>query len=316
MKQNLTTEMVKALQIDAELCAKVPCKGPSDLVAYRQQYNYARAYWNRNGPKMRDQHDWLFEHNGASIPCRTHVPELAAVNQPSPAIIFFHGGGWVLGNLETHDRMMRELAHRTGFLVIGIDYKLSPESRFPQAHNESVAFIKHLLDQPDVTSIDANNISLCGDSAGAHMSLYCALQIAKSHPGKLRSLNLIYGAYGLRDSISHRTQGTPEVGLSADDMKFYRTALLGENADPVTSGFDLLDNDFSAIPASLVTCCMLDPLHDDSIVLCSRLDKFGIDNRLLEYPGVLHGYAHMSEEVSEARDTLQQCANWITKYSI
>ena len=307
--------MREALEIDAKLCAEVPCTGPSDLAAYRHQYNYSRAYWNQHGPLMARQHEWYVEHNGFSIPCRTHVPTAARMNEPNPAIVFFHGGGWVLGNLQTHDRMMRELAERSGHIVIGVDYKLSPESHFPEAHDDAVAVVQHILNHSSELGVIRSNVSLSGDSAGAHMALYCAIRAATSHPGLLKSLCLIYGSYGLRDSISRRTQGTPEVGLSDEDMRFYATALLGENIDPRTCGFDLLDEDLRGVPPALVTCCTLDPLHDDSIALCARLHQYNIENRLSEYSQVLHGYAHMSSHVHDARNTLQECADWICHHS-
>jgi len=315
MNKNLSNEMIAALKVDTKLCSEIPCSGPSDLTAYRHQYNHSRAYWNQDGPKMAYQQDWHVEHNGSAIPCRTHVPVSASTNELNPTIVFFHGGGWVLGNLQTHDRMMRELAERTGHIIIGVDYKLSPESRFPEAHDDAVAVVQFILDHNTELAIVPSNVSLCGDSAGAHMALYCAIKTATSHPGQLKSLCLIYGSYGLTDSISRRTQGTPEVGLSDDDMQFYTTALLGENVNPKTCGFDLLEENLQGVPPALVTCCTLDPLRDDSAALCARLNQFSIENRLSEYAQVLHGYAHMSSHLPDARTTLQECADWICQHN-
>jgi acetyl esterase len=309
MESPLHPQMQKALELDAKLCAEVDCTGPSDLAAYRRQYNHARAWWNQGGPVMEESRDFVID----DIPCRIHRPTaLAYPENSAPAILYLHGGGWVVGNLETHDRIMRELAHRTGFCVIGADYTLSPEVRFPVSHNQALTVLQAMLQDQLPFRIDSSRISICGDSAGAHMSLYCAL---KTKTSGVRSVVMLYGAFGLIDSCSRRMYSGDTDGLSEEDMDFYSKCLLGDGISKRQAGFDLLREDLSDLPACLITDCILDPLRDDSRALEILLTRVGVDCQLIEYDGVLHGYAHMSAEVDLAQETLQECANWIGRHS-
>ena len=162
--------------------------------------------------------------------------------------------------------------------------------------------------------LDSRRVALGGDSAGAHMSLYCALQLRQSSLPPIRALTLIYGAFGLLDSTSRRLYGNNDVGFSNASMDFYVRALMGNDVDPRTAGYDLLARDLSSLPPSLITTCNLDLLRDDSLALARLLTREGVVNELVEYQGVLHGYVHMSEQVSAAVDTLQRCAEWLKTY--
>ncbi|MDJ0957702.1 MAG: alpha/beta hydrolase fold domain-containing protein [Arenicellales bacterium] len=309
----MNEEMRKALQIDCELKAKVPSDGPWDTESYRRQYNVSRAYWNQDGPAMVETKDFVI-HTPNETRCRIHYPEhLLQTQRGAPVLIFFHGGGWVVGNLDTHDRMMRELAHRSGHAVLGVDYPLSPEVRFKDSYSSALRVVKTVLTEGAPEALDSSRVALGGDSAGAHMSLYCALQLKQSGLPPIRALILIYGAFGLLDSTSRRLYGENDVGFTSTSMDFYIRALMGD-VDPRTAGYDLLARDLSNLPPSLITTCDLDLLRDDSLALAGLLTREGVVNELVEYQGVLHGYVHMSEQVSAAVDTLQRCAEWLKTY--
>ena len=307
-------EMREAIKIDSELKAEIPSDGPWDTEAYRRQYNLSRAYWNRNGPVMAQTRDLTIDHEGKSIPCRIHYPKTQ--NESNlPALIFFHGGGWVVGNLDTHDRIMRELAHRSSHAVLGVDYPLSPETRFPDSYHDALHIAETVLSDGERFSLAPGAVSLGGDSAGAHISLYCALQLRKSSLPSIRALILIYGAFGLLDSASRRLFGDNDVGFSNASMDFYIQALMGDDVDPVTGGYDLLGNDLAGLPPSLITTCSLDLLRDDGVALAELMSRANVVNELVNYDGVLHGYVHMSEQVSDAVDTLERCADWLKVHS-
>jgi len=316
MPTSLSEEMRRALALDATYCAEFECSGPHDLAAYRRQYNHARSFWNQGGPEMGKSEDLVIPGEAGDIPCRLHRPTAACSRvMPTPAIVFAHGGGWVVGSIDTHDRMMREIAERSGFCVIGVDYTLSPEVRFPASHQQVLQVLRHLHTNANRYGLDGDNLHLCGDSAGAHMSLYCALEERDAGHSSIRSLALIYGAFGLRDSISRRIQGGENEGLSSDDMNFYVSSLLGDGVEPGCSGYDLLRRPMQALPPCLITDCILDPLRDDSLALAALLQRYNVPHELIEYAGVLHGYAHLSSAVPTAIDTLTTCASWFCRHS-
>ncbi|MDH3688832.1 MAG: alpha/beta hydrolase fold domain-containing protein [Gammaproteobacteria bacterium] len=308
--------MREALEIDQALREEIPCDGPWEVDTYRRQYIHSREYWNRKGPAMLKRMDITIQNGDIDVPCRIHYPSRA--NQSDigqAALVFLHGGGWVVGNLDTHDRMMRELAHRSGHVVVGVDYRLSPETRFPDSHGDAISVLRHVLTEGERYGIDPTRVSVGGDSAGAHMSLYCALKQKGSKLPALRAMVFIYGAFGLTDSVSRRLQGGEEEGLSDNAMSFYINSLLGEGVDSQTCGYDLLRYDLSDLPPCLITACVLDPLRDDSFGLATLLERCGAIHELHEYDGVLHGYAHMTEHVTAAAHTLQRCADWLKRYS-
>lgn len=307
----MNEEMRRAFEIDSELKAQVPSDGPWDTESYRRQYEVSRAYWNQNGPTMAETRDFLICDRN-EIPCRIHYPQHFVRTGPGvPVLIFFHGGGWVVGNLDTHDRMMRELAHRSGHAVLGVDYPLSPEATFRDSYSDALHVVQTVLSDAAPVDLDCRRVSLGGDSAGAHMSLYCAMQLKQSGLPPIRALTLIYGAFGLLDSASRRLYGDNDDGFSSASMDYYIRALMGHDVDPKTAGYDLLSGDLGNLPPSLITTCNLDLLRDDSLALAELLSREGVVNELVEYQGVLHGYAHMSEYVSTAVETLQRCAEWL-----
>ena len=308
----LHDEMRKALAINTELEAKTPSDGPWDTEAYRRQYNLSRAFWNQNGPEMAETRDLSVDNGQRKIPCRIHYPKTQD-DSTFPVLIFFHGGGWVVGNLDTHDRMMRELSHRSGHAVLGVDYPLSPEARFAESYGDALHVVETVLGN-GIHNLDPCSVALGGDSAGAHMSLYCALQLKHSRTSPIRALVLIYGAFGLLDSASRRLYGGNDIGFSSASMDFYIQALMGDEVDPGDAGYDLLAEDLADLPPSLITTCSLDLLRDDGTTLASLLTRQGVVNELVNYEGVLHGYVHMSEHVSTAVETLERCAEWLKSY--
>jgi acetyl esterase len=288
----LTDDMKSCFNKDCTLVDAVIVEGLDNLSAQRVRYHSARAFWNQGGPDMQKTVEIEANNEGVPVTCRIHYPTTLPGNGPWPVVIFCHGGGWVMGDNDTHDRIMRELAHRGKFVVAGVDYRLAPEARFPLPHNDALAALRHIQKSGANMGLDVSRIALAGDSAGAHMSLYCGLESRFALPS-IKAMALIYGCYGLE--------------------AFYLTSLLGDGLDMSNSGFDLLDRDFSGMPPSIVVGSKLDPLRDDSSALVAVMQRAGVECRLQEFGGVLHGYLHYSKMLEEARQTLDLCAGFLTE---
>ena len=311
IESQLCPEMLQAIARDAENTADIVCEGLQDIDAVRRRYNKARPYWNEAGPVMAKTLQITVNNAGFEVPCELHYPTTLNPQQTHhPTLVFMHGGGWVMGNLQTHHRLMREIAHRSRHIVVGVDYRLSPETRFPDSYQDAQAVLEQLLEQGARYHIDAQSISVGGDSAGAHMALYCALAERHSARPAIRALVLIYGSFGLQDSVSRRLYSDNIAGVTEADMHFYFNALMGED-NPTVSQFDLLRQDLLGLPPSIITGCLLDPLRDDSRALALLLTEAGVVNELHEYAGVLHGYVNLAAHVPQAVDTLQLCAKWL-----
>ncbi|WP_207460076.1 alpha/beta hydrolase fold domain-containing protein [Azospirillum sp. SYSU D00513] len=270
--------------------------GGSELEALRASYAAERAFWNEPRPALASVTEFTLPPGAGGMRMRLYRP---APVQGLPALVFLHGGGFVLGSLDSHDRIQRLLAQRSGAAVLAFDYPLSPEHRFPVALDRIGEAVEWAAGHADELGIDAGRLAIGGDSAGAHLALATALR-ARDRPRPWSFLLLYYGLYGLRDSASRRRFGGPAHGLSLDDLAFYEASYLGPSADSRDPGYDLLSAGLGGLPPAFLGAAALDPLLDDSHALANALKAAGTSAELRVYDGVLHGFLHWSRTVPAA----------------
>lgn len=272
-----------------------------DVVGQRRLYNANRAFWNEGGPAMADSVDLSIDGAGGDLALRIHYP---VEDRPLPALIFLHGGGWVLGNLDTHDRIMRQLAADSGMAVVGVDYRLAPEAPFPCANEDAALAVQWLAENGGNFGLDVAKLAIGGDSAGAALSLGTLHYFKDRHPDLLKAGLLYYGAYGLRDSRSRRLFGGAEDGLSPENLAFFRDCLLAPGAAKPDWRLDLLSRDVAGLPPLFIGPVECDPLRDDSDALSELCVDAGVPHDYQLFKGVLHGFLHMSRMVDTAREAL------------
>src|ERR1700675_4330523 len=163
VRRRFDPQMALAAAKSKRLYADLPPAGPDDVAAQRALYNHERAFWNAIKPPLTAIEPLAVPGPGGSIPCRLYRPSEVRL---LPALVYLHGGGWILGNLDTHDRIMRLLALKSGALVLGVDYRLAPEHKFPAAHDDALAAVRHTLHRGRDLGIDAGRLAVGGDSAG------------------------------------------------------------------------------------------------------------------------------------------------------
>jgi acetyl esterase len=271
----------------------------------RENYTKERAFWNQGGPTPHKTIDSTLATENGEIKVRYYVPTDA---EKLPAIIYIHGGGFVLGNLDTHDRIMRILAEETGAIVAGIDYSLSPEAKFPVAIQQCARFAQYLHTEGAQFGIDTDHISFAGDSGGAFMSLATTFYLRDELKDNsyIRGLLLFYGLFGLRDSMSWRLLGGPWDGLTTEDMEYYYQMYTSSPEDRESPYFDTLNNDFTqGVPPCYVCAAEFDPLRDDSTTLAAILDGCNIPYKYELFEGVIHAFLHNSLMLDEAMDALK-----------
>lgn len=316
-RSRLDPQMADAVAMSAKIAEETKRRDgledsdPYDVSVLRRLYDADRAYWNEGGPVMAESRDIRIDGPHGEIPLRLHRPK-SAPGENAPCLLFIHGGGWVVGNLATHDRMMRILADESGWAVLGIDYRLSPEVKFPVAQDECRAAMDWLRANTAALGIDPDNLAVGGDSAGANMS--ASLLLGLRDDGALAGVRcglLFYGAYGLRDSASRRMWGGPEDGLSARDLDFYRDSLMTTRDEMSDPRYDILSNDLGGLPPLLVLEVVLDPLADDSVALKHCAQEAGVAVEYIRADGVLHGYLHMTRMVEAARCDLSRSAAFL-----
>ena len=275
-----------------------------DLTAARRAYLAERGFWNADRPDVAAVQSHVLPGPHGPIPVRLYRPAIGGL---LPVLVYLHGGGYVLGSLDTHDRVMRLLALKSGAAVLGVDYRLAPEHRFPAQLEETAAVLDWIATQAASVELDHRRVALGGDSAGAHLALGAALA-RKPTATKLKALILYYGAFGLADSASRRRFGVAASGLSRDDLAYYDASYLGGPAPMGDPRYDCLAGNLAGLPPAYILACELDPLLDDSLALAALLGDAGVPHRLHRYDGVLHGFLHYSRIVPKAMRALDEGA--------
>lgn len=292
-----------------EVIAKVAelAADPGDA---RAAYEKEHDFWQQGGPGMAHTVDEHIPTPHGPVTVRRYHPVTS--DAPQPVIVYFHGGGFTMGSADTHDRITRELAHRSGAPVVSVNYTLAPEARHPQQVEECVAVVEHLLEHGADWGLDGTDLTLAGDSAGAFLSLASFLHLRhwEAHRA-IRCLLLFYGTFGLQDSVSWRTLGGPWDGLARDGMEVLLDSFLRDRSQLSDPSVDLLSNDLTVdVPPCHIVAAELDPLRDDSRCLADILRHAGIAHRYDEFQGVLHGFLHHVRMLDEASIALDNAATF------
>lgn len=285
----------------------------------RLNYTAGRAYWVEGGPKMAEKIDCKVEGPHGKIPVRLYYPtkdraSLEQAGETLPGIVYAHGGGFVLGNLDTHDRICRVLASKSGAVVVAVDYRLSPEAKFPVAVEEVAHVAKHVHEQGGAWGIDGNRLAFAGDSGGAHLGLAATMYLREELGGSafVKCLLLFYGWYGLKDSASQRLLGGPWDGLTEAEWQWYKELYATDTAELETSPYaNLFLNDLTRdMPSCYIAAAEFDPLKDDSTALATICEEHGIPCRFEMFEGVIHAFLHYTKMLDEANRALEHGAEY------
>lgn len=302
----LSAQMAAILKKQQTLAVTIAPKKPSSFEEGRAIYEKERAFWNQGGPHIDKISNFTIPVPQGKINLRAYYPN---TNQVNPAIIFFHGGGFIVGSLNTHDKIMRTFADRSDCTVIGVDYHLSPEIKYPDTVIECVIAINYLIEHAKTLAIDKENIALAGDSAGANLAIATALYLRDKQKNNrfIKSLLLYYGCFGLTDSASIRLFGGPWDGLTQAELRYYYSMYLRSPKEQNSPYFNILNSELSLdIPPVYLCAAELDPLRDDSLCLYEMLKNHNIYCKYTVYPGVLHTFLHYTELLDAADEAMNE----------
>ena len=249
----------------------------------------------------------------------THPTETAP-----PCLVYFHGGGWSMGDLDTHDRVCRRLALAAQAVVISVDYGLSPELPWPQAAHDAIAATRWIQASASSLAIDAHRIGVAGDSAGGNLAAIVALalrpaaddQTQPGNPPPLAAQLLIYPATDLRSGFDPHypslTDNADRPPLSTAQMREHMRHYLDdqpEHAHHWQASPLLADDHRGAAPALIITA-ELDPLRDDGIAYAQTLSRAGVDVLLRNYAGHTHGFVEMAGVLDTVPDAFALMGQW------
>ncbi len=241
------------------------------------------------------------------IPVRIYRPE---AREKLPALVYYHGGGFVLCNLDTHDGVCRSLANSAGCAVVSVDYRLAPEHRFPAAPEDCHAALCWVAEHGAEIGVDPSRIAVGGDSAGGNLGAVVA-QMARDRGGPpLRFQLLVYPVADCRfDTASYRDNGEGYF-LTANMMKWFWKQYLADPADAANPyASPLRARDLFGLPPGLCITAEMDPLRDEGEAYAARLREAGVAVPTRRYDGVFHGFFGMGALIEQGKHAVAEAAS-------
>jgi len=258
---------------------------------------------NRSLPSVGATVDRSIPGPDGSIDVRLYRPDGAG---PFPTVVFFHGGGFVMGSIATHEWLCRHLARESGCAVLSVDYRLAPEHPFPAAVEDAYAAVEWAASHPDAIAGDGH-LAVAGDSAGGTLAAVAALMAAERDGPEIDYQVLLYPGIGLDENHeSVREHGG--LVLSAADLTWFRECYFQHEihernpyADPSKAG------DLSGVAPATVLTAGFDPLRDGGKAYAEQLVRDGVATRYVNYEGMIHGFVTF-REIDRARDAIADVA--------
>jgi acetyl esterase len=298
-------ELIAAGRLLQEKGFVVPDRTKAPLSAVRAAQDRVGAFLGEGSVPLKAERDLQLPGPHGQVPCRLYLPD---EGRAPPLIVYAHGGGFMQGSLNSWDAMLRELVRQSGVAALSVDYKLSPEHRFPKAFEEMVAVTRLMARDGAGFGIDPARLAVGGDSAGANLALGTALSLRDEGLRAVRFMLLIYGVYSTdSDSPSWQRFGRG-AGLSQTQMQWiWETYLERPEQKQDWRAAPILGNLQGLPPAHLIVGS-LDPLFDDSHRLAGALADAGVPHTLKVYDGINHGFIRYGRLIGAARRALADCA--------
>jgi acetyl esterase len=270
----------------------------------------ARPVFQPEPPDMAEVRALTAPGPAGPIPLRLYRPFGAVSGAALPALVFFHGGGWVIGDLDSHDTLCRQLCNASGACVVAVDYRLAPEHRFPAAVEDSYAAFTWIAAQAANLGIDPFRLAVGGDSAGGNLAAVVAL-MARDQRGPNLSLQLlIYPATDWAMSGgSYETQGDV-LPLTSNAMRWFGDHYFGQAAALRQDwrASPLRAESHTKLPPAFVLTAEHDVLCDEGQAYATALETAGVPVERAHYPGMIHGFITMGKVVRTASEAVEACA--------
>ena len=228
-----------------------------------------------------------------------------------PLTIFFHGGGWVIGDLDTHDVVCRQLANEGQFDVLAIDYRMGPEHRFPTAIDDAINSINWVNKNPLDLPIMNNKIAVCGDSAGGNIAAVCCINSKINAEPRIKFQALIYPSTHLGSNYKSKEKYDGYI-LSKLLMKWFEEKYINKNQLNDWRAAPILFEDLSNLPNTLIVVAGCDPLRDEGIAYGEALKKAGNKVEIKIFKGQIHGFLTMGARISDTNKLIKLVSEKIT----
>jgi acetyl esterase/lipase len=273
--------------------------------------NYAAMSTAATKADLASVEDLVVPGPAGDIPVRVYVPEGAGASAaaPGPVLIYFHGGGWVIGDIETHDAAVRALAARSGITVVSVDYRLAPEHPFPAPLDDCVAAVEWVVASASELTIDPARVAVGGDSAGGNLAAVVAARLRDTPSAPCFQL-LVY-------PVTDGTLSHPSIDENADGYFLTKEMMAwfwqhyvgsGSRTDPSVSPLHAPTSALEGLCPALVITAEFDPLRDEGEAYAAHLLAAGVPVTATRYDGVIHGFWQMGDMIPEGNQAIDQAA--------
>jgi acetyl esterase len=275
----------------------------------RRFYRDTRAALTPDPPAVESVQLLLAPGPAGPVPVRAYRPKGAGRDELLPALVYFHGGGWVIGDLDTHDVVCRTLANGARCAVFSVEYRKAPESPFPAAVDDCFSALKFVVENGKDLRMETSKIAVGGDSAGGNLAAVCALTARDAGGPEISFQLLVYPATDQRlghPSIDGNGEG---YLLTKKAMTYFRGHYLPREQDwHDWRASPLLAQSHARLPPAFVITAGFDPLLDEGRAYAEKLKKDGVPTEYREYSGMVHGFIVMGRVLNTANAALADCA--------
>jgi acetyl esterase len=279
----------------------------------RELYLQGRFATNPEPPELKSVEPLAIPAPHGSIPARIYTPKtLRQANGLAPCLVFFHGGGWVIGDLDSHDVVCRNLADEGKLLVVSVDYRLAPEHKFPAAVDDAIAATQWIADHSGELGVDASRLIVGGDSAGGNLAAVVAIAARDGNGPAIAGQVLIYPA--TEAARIHPSHSEPETSilLTHSVTRYFYESYLNSTADvrdwrasPARAGT------LVGLPPAYVLTAGADPLRDEGDEYARRLKEAGVAVTWRHFAGQFHGFFTMGKLLQQANVAAAEIGAWL-----
>jgi acetyl esterase len=296
--------------LDLMVERKIPPTHTLSPADARKFYRERRSVTQPEPPAIAETRDLAATGPHGPIPLRLYHPQPAAQRQSAPPVlVYYHGGGWVIGDLDTHDTLCRELANAAGIAVVAVDYRMGPEYRFPAAVDDCIAATRWVREHAAELGVDASRLAVGGDSAGGNLAAVVAIAAREAGDLPIRFQLLIYPATDQRRGWPSHTSNGQGYLLTADTMAYFHDHYITDKAQDLDwRASPLLHPDLSRLPPALVLTAGYDPLRDEALQYSHKLTQAGNRCTHILFERQIHGFITMGKVLDEANTAVQICA--------
>ena len=275
----------------------------------RHWYRERRAATQPKPPEVAQTRELAAPGAGGDIPLRLVRPLGSSPQQKLPVLVYYHGGGWVIGDLDTHDTLCRELANGAGCAVVSVEYRMGPEHRFPAAVDDAIAATRWVRAHAAELGLDAARMAVGGDSAGGNLAAVVAIAARDAGDLPLVLQLLIYPATDQRrTAASHETNGEGYLLTKENISYFHDHYITDPKHDVDWRASPLLHPDLSRLPPAFVLTAGYDPLRDEGLHYAQALSEAGTRTTLVCFERQIHGFITMGKVIDEANAAVSLCA--------